>query len=196
MTPESMDIVCSKCNASFSSREEYLAHRQYPCGTGVVSAPLPSRLHCPECWKRGKTFVGKKESGLAHHRSMAHGVASPSMTNVNRAKWFKEQVRKGVITEADVLAQGYDLETGKKLGAAPEQPKKVFMKTELTPRPVPDIVAVTELPKPMVRVIIKFCPKCKTLWDSLTDMKFCQDCGGELQAPLRRKSVTVEGNGT
>jgi hypothetical protein len=192
----SNDIVCKDCNAPFRTRDEYLVHRQYPCGIASTKEPPTNKMQCPECWAKGKTFVCTNEAGLAKHRSVAHMVVPASMTASDRVQWFKKKIGKGKLTEASILAMGYDPDTGaKRQTTGMIVPSSLPKASALIPMPTPVPAPVIEAPTPEPMVIIKFCPKCQTLFDSVTEMRFCKDCGMELLSPKKRKTLVEREHG-
>ena len=187
------NITCADCKKEFSTRDEYMAHRQFPCVTleGMpmpqvqkpkVSAYYSSFAKCPngqfKCLKCNRYFDTK--SGIGYHLSKIHDIRMTDEEAKDDAKkyakeWYakrKKQIDSAKEQKTDAVF-------------LPNEPKTLGpMLVEPDPSPIPQKVETA-------KVLIKFCTKCNTIWDGAYSVKFCPDCGTELKEPLKRKTFQV-----
>lgn len=184
-------VICIGCNKDFPTREEFMEHRKYPCGTldaisfaNKVEAPKQSKYYS-SMEKVGSQFRCKlcnrhfdSWSGIGFHLSTVHGIKMTDEEKLERSRQYaKAHHRKKMALKSNQHPSATAIEEAEILTA----PHNV-------PQPTETIVN-----NKTAKLFIKHCPKCNIIWDMDRDLKRCPECDELLVLPkVRRKSVRVQ----
>jgi hypothetical protein len=196
---ELAEINCPDCKKVFASRDEYADHRKYPCVSGgIISTTVDLTSMLPGYNPESKYFQSMEAlknnkfrckvcnryfnglGGIGFHLSKAHGIRISDEDRVNYSR-AKAQLHYDQYGRSKSHALKKE-DTAKLLKQLNEEKEKPVVT-------VPPFVPIRKQPE--TQLLIKWCEKCKTIYDMDFDVKRCPECDELLRKDVRRKSIRM-----